>query len=225
MAASPTRVRRGARRLRIVVTAGPTREYLDSVRFISNASSGRMGFALARAAVQAGHDVTLICGPVSLTAPNHVRLVRVVTAEQMYLATRRAFVRADAAVFCAAVSDYRPARPLTRKAEKVRMARRIVLTPTVDIAASIGRIKRGRVMIGFALEDHDGRSKARRKLLAKRFDAIVLNSPANIDARDASAEVLEKGDRWVSWPRQSKAAMARRIIRLLERLDARRKTE
>lgn len=205
------------RRLHIVITAGPTREYFDSVRFISNASSGKMGYAIAEAARDAGHRVTLVSGPVSLDPPKGVRTLHVVSAAEMAAATKRAFRTADAAVFAAAVSDYRPRRTESKKRATPKGARTIALTPTEDIAASIGRIKGRRVTIGFALEDQNGRVRAARKMAAKHFDGIVLNGPSNVGAERASAEYLDRSGGWTRWPRQSKVALARRIVRVLER--------
>jgi phosphopantothenoylcysteine decarboxylase/phosphopantothenate--cysteine ligase len=207
----------GKRRLQIVITAGPTREYLDTVRFISNASSGKMGFAIAEAAAAAGHRVTLISGPVSLAPPSGVRLLRVISATQMALATKRAFRDADAGVFAAAVSDYRPKRRAASKAPKSTSAAKLSLEPTEDIAAAIGRVKGDRITVGFALEDRLGKVRAARKRAAKNFDAIILNDPSNVGSDLAAADFLDRSGKWSHWPRQSKRAMARRIVRFLER--------
>ena len=166
--------------MKLLVSAGPTREFFDSVRFLSNASSGRMGYAIARAAALLGHEVTLVTGPVAIEPPRGVKVVRVVTSAEMAAACKRAFTRADAAVMAAAVCDYRPARHSARKMPKSNRSLRVLLEPTEDIAASLGRRKGRRVLIGFALEDHDGRTHAERKLRTKRFDLIILNGPANI---------------------------------------------
>lgn len=206
----------------IVVTAGPTREYLDSIRFISNPSSGRMGYAIATAAAKRGHDVTLISGPVSLRAPAKVTLVRTETGQQMAEATKRAFRNADAAIFAAAVCDYRPRKRLARKLPKRNEGMTIDLVPTQDIAATLGRRKGRRITLAFALEDHDGRAKAARKRLAKNADAILLNGPANIDSSRAKFEFLDADGQWHEWPEGTKAQVASRIIRAVERLQATR---
>jgi phosphopantothenoylcysteine decarboxylase / phosphopantothenate---cysteine ligase len=210
--------RRGSRRLHIVVTAGPTREYFDTVRYISNASSGKMGYSIAEAARDAGHRVTLISGPVSLRPPQGVRTIQVISAEQMAKATAREFRRADAAVFAAAVSDFRPAVTTRHKRPKARKPRMVKLEPTPDIAAEMGRNKGNRVTIGFALEEGSGRRKALAKLRHKKFDAIILNGLSNIGADRAGAEVFVAG-RWKSWAVESKVAIARRIVRLMELLS------
>jgi len=209
-------------KLKLVITAGPTREYFDTIRFISNPSTGRMGYAIAEAAAKAGHRVTLVSGPVEMAAPARVKLIRVETAEEMLRASRRAFAGADAAIFCAAVSDYRPKKRADKKLPKQMMNRRIELAPTPDIAATLGRSKGRRVTIGFAMEDHDGRAHAEKKLQRKHCDAIILNDPGNVGTDRASAEYLVRGGEWQVWPRSTKPQMARRIVQSLQRLWAAR---
>ncbi len=177
-----------------------------------------MGYAIAEAARDAGHHVTLISGPVELERPRGVTVVPVESASEMLKATRLAFRGADAAVFAAAVSDYRPRQRADIKGAKSTSGKRIVLVPTVDIAGSMGRVKGRRITIGFALEDHNGRAHAEGKLARKHLDAIILNSPANIGSRSATAELLRGGGTWTKWPRCTKAAMARRIVSELESL-------
>jgi phosphopantothenoylcysteine decarboxylase/phosphopantothenate--cysteine ligase len=170
-----------------------------------------MGYAIAEAARDAGHRVTLISGPVSLEPPRGVRTIHVISAEQMAKATARAFRAADGAIFSAAVSDYRPARRNATKLPKSRKALQVELKPTADIAASMGRIKGKRVTIGFALEDQAGRRHAEKKLRAKRFDGIVLNSPAVVGSNQAMVEFFD-GRNWEKWPRLNKKRVAERIV-------------
>ncbi len=205
--------------MNIVITAGPTREYLDTIRFLSNPSSGKMGFAIARAARQRGHHVTLVTGPVELPDPPGVRVVRVVTGREMSRAARAAFQSADAAIFAAAVCDYRPHRRADRKLAKSRQGLTLTLRPTEDIAAGLGRIKGDRITIVFALEDRAGRAKAARKLIAKRADGVLLNAPATIGAETASIEFLQRGASWQTWPAATKRQVAARIIRTLEQMQ------
>ena len=202
--------------MKLLVSAGPTREFFDPVRFITNPSSGRMGYAIAKAAAARGHEVTLVSGPVGIEPPAGVKLVSVVTAAQMAAACKRAFRRADAAVMAAAVCDYRPARRAGRKVPKTNRPIRVVLEPTEDIAASLGRRKGRRVLVGFALEDHTGRLHAERKLRAKHFDLIVLNGPANIGMDNAVVEFYSPARGWVGPVRGTKNAIARQIVRLIE---------
>ncbi len=218
MGARSSRSKSRRRRFRIVVTAGPTREFFDSVRFISNPSSGKMGYAIAESAAAAGHSVVLISGPVALGPPKGVRTVSVVTAAEMASATKEAFADADAAVFTAAVCDYRPRRRASRKVAKKGRGKSVELIPTEDIAASIGRIKGDRVTIGFAMEDHSGRAHAEKKLLRKNCDAIVLNGPGNVASDRAEVEFLARGGRWTRWAAGSKKRVAGRLVRELERL-------
>jgi phosphopantothenoylcysteine decarboxylase/phosphopantothenate--cysteine ligase len=209
------------RRLRIVITAGPTREFLDSVRFISNPSSGKMGYAVAEAALAAGHEVTLLTGPVDLEPPSGAKIVRVITAAEMAAAAKRAFARADAAVLAAAVCDYRPVRRARRKLPKKVRPFALALAPTVDIAALLGRMKGDRVTIGFALEDHDGRRHAGAKMVRKNCDAIVLNGPESVGSDVVSVEFLARGQRWERWREESKRAVAGRLVQAIERLTSR----
>jgi len=204
--------------MRLLVSAGPTREFFDSVRFITNPSSGRMGYAIAKAAAARGHEVTLVSGPVGIDPPKGVRLVAVVTAAQMATACKRAFRRADAAVMAAAVCDYRPARRAARKVPKSKHPIRVILEPTEDIATSLGQRKGRRVLVGFALEDHAGRFYAERKLRAKNLDLIVLNGPANIGSRTAKVEFYSPALDWSGPISGTKDAIARRIVRAIERM-------
>lgn len=208
--------------MRILITAGPTREYFDTVRFISNPSSGKMGYALAAAALRRGHAVTLVSGPVALAPPAGAKVVRVETAAQMAAASKRAFREADAAILTAAVCDYRPATRLHKKLKKSAEPLRLLLEPTEDIAASLGRRKGRRITIGFAMEDHDHRAHAVAKLARKRCDAVVLNGPENVGADRASVEVLIAAQGWQPGWQGTKRQVAGRIIRLLERLAAER---
>ncbi len=204
--------------LRILITAGPTREYFDSVRFISNPSSGKMGYALAEAAARRGHGVVLISGPVNLAPPDGVQLVAVVSAAEMFDASRRLFGDCEAAIMTAAVCDYRPARKLASKLPKQGRRRHVTLEPTRDICAHLGSVKRHRVVIGFAMEDHDHRAHAQAKLTRKRCNAIVLNGLENVGADRAVVEILTADGVWSGPVSGSKRRVADRIVRLAERL-------
>ena len=211
--------------MRILVTAGPTREYFDDVRFISNASSGRLGYAIAAEAARRGHHVVLISGPVGLPTPDGAELVPVVTGQEMLDACLNRFEDCDAAVMCAAVCDYRPASQAQGKAPKIRETHSVTLEPTEDICAILGQTKHGpehdRVVVGFALETHEGRARAEAKLRRKQCDAIVLNHPAGIGEDETTIEVFVPGEGW-SGPRSgAKADLAADLIDLLDRLAAR----
>lgn len=158
-----------------VVTAGPTREPVDAVRFLSNPSSGKMGFALARAARARGASVRLITGPVALERPAGIEVREVSTAAEMHRAVMELARDADAVIMAAAVSDFRPLEPSGRKIKKHEAPDHIRLEPTADILADLGRNTMGRVLVGFAAETDQVLEHARAKLKAKNLDLIIAN--------------------------------------------------
>ncbi len=161
---------------RLIVTAGATIEAIDPVRFISNHSTGKMGYAIAGELARRGAEVTLVSGRTALAVPAGVERVDVISAEDMYRATVERFEGSDGAVMCAAVADYTPKEVATQKLKKSDDDLRIELRRTKDIAATLGREKGGRVLVGFALESNDGEAHAQKKLREKALDFIVLNS-------------------------------------------------
>jgi phosphopantothenoylcysteine decarboxylase/phosphopantothenate--cysteine ligase len=210
--------------LRILITAGPTREYLDPVRYLSNDSSGRMGFALAGQAVRRGHRVTLVHGPVDLEPPAGAALVPVVSAAEMLRACRRVWRRHDVLLMAAAVADYAPARVRGTKLKKSARSLLLHLRPTPDVLAALSAERRaGQVVIGFALEDRDSRRRAAGKLKRKDLDAIVLNAPAAIAAPSSSIQVLTRDGRWTRIGWADKRVLAKAIVGLAERLAALRR--
>jgi phosphopantothenoylcysteine decarboxylase/phosphopantothenate--cysteine ligase len=165
---------------RVLVTAGPTYEPIDPVRFIGNRSSGKMGFAIAGAAAQRGADVTLISGPVALRTPRNTRRVDVATAAEMQVAVEREFPSADLVIMAAAVGDFAPVSPSQSKLKRENLGDdrlNIEFTKNPDILKTIGQRKRHQVIVGFALETDDELANARKKLEAKNLDAVVLNNP------------------------------------------------
>ena len=216
---SPRGPRSSRRRRRIVITAGPTREYLDAVRFLSNASTGRMGVDLARAAVRRGHEVTLVLGPTPLPAPRHVRTVRVVSTGDMLRAAREAVREADLVFFAAAPSDWAPRRRRRGKPAREGGAFSLELVPTPDIAATLARGKGRRIHVGFALEVTGGERRARAKQARKRFDAIVLNSPANFGEGGGEVRWIEAEDAPRLLEASSKARLATQILGLALALE------
>ena len=161
---------------RVLVTAGPTREALDPVRVLTNRSSGRMGYALARAAWLRGAEVTLVSGPAAVAPPPGVAVVPVRTTEQMAAAVADALPLADVLLMAAAPADYRPAAPLEKKARRGEGALKVELEPTPDIlSGTAGRRKKGAVIVGFALETGDAVAGATAKLASKRLDLVVAN--------------------------------------------------
>ena len=163
---------------RILITAGPTYEKIDPVRFIGNYSSGRMGLALAEECARRGAQVELVCGPVSLqTSHPAIHRTDVESAAQMYQAATERFPQADAAILCAAVADFTPAQVAENKIKREGDQLTLTLNPTRDIAKALGQMKReGQVLVGFALETNDERPHAQEKLTKKNLDFIVLNS-------------------------------------------------
>ena len=163
---------------KILITAGPTYEKLDPVRFIGNYSSGKMGIALAEECAARGAEVELVCGPVSIpTTHPGIHRTDVESAAQMYQATTTLFPEADAAILCAAVADFTPSAVADNKIKREGNRLTLELEPTRDIARELGQMKKpGQVMVGFALETNDEKSHAKEKLQKKNLDFIVLNS-------------------------------------------------
>lgn len=203
-------------RLRILVTAGPTRERIDPVRYLSSPSSGRMGFAVAARAARRGHRVTLISGPVDLAAPAGVRVARVETAAQMARAVDRAFASCDAVVMTAAVADYAPARTARAKIKKSNKPLVLRLVPTQDILAGLGRRKGSRVLVGFALETGRELRNAREKLMRKNLDLIVANRPESFGGPTIRAALLFRDGRVERLPVLRKDVLAGRLVREVE---------
>ncbi len=161
--------------IRCLITAGPTREFIDPVRFISNPSTGKMGFALAEAAVDAGWTVDLVAGPVGLEEPDGAILYPVVTAEEMYHQVDALFDACDILIMTAAVSDFRPIKSFDRKQKKEDASLTIECERTIDILKTVTERKVHQTVVGFAAETNDVESYARQKLESKRLDWIVAN--------------------------------------------------
>lgn len=212
----------------MLITAGPTREAIDDVRYISNRSSGKMGYAIASAALDAGCAVILVTGPVSIARPANIggrlRVIDVESASEMAAAAIPAFRNCDIAIHVAAVSDFRPKHRIRGKLKKRqalaagrgRLQLELVANP--DILRSCGRIKhKGQVLIGFALESSDGVQNARAKLHEKNLDFVVWNDPSALNAARSNVTVIGRnGERLPI--RDHKSKIARRLIALaLER--------
>lgn len=176
--------------MRILITAGPTREYLDDVRYLSNASSGRMGYALAEAALKLGHEVVLVTGPVDLRPPVGCEVHAVETTSQMRDACVASFRTCDGVIAAAAVCDYRPVRRIAGKIAKTGGPVTIEMIETDDVLAELGASKGSRWVVGFALEAENPRERALQKLRAKNCDWIVLNGPAAIGSATNEVELL-----------------------------------
>ncbi len=204
------------RPLRVLVNAGPTREFFDTVRFISNASSGRQGFAIAAAAVARGHQVVLVSGPVALADVPGVRMIRVTRAAELAEACKREFEGCDAAILTAAVCDYRPVEIHPHKLHKSARCRTVRLQPTEDICAALGAVKGERLLVGFAMDDHDARARAEAKLRRKNCDLIIQNGPQNIASDDVVITVLDRISGWGATRSGSKSEIAHFIVEWVE---------
>lgn len=203
--------------MNITITAGATREYIDPVRFISNASSGKMGYALARAAIKAGHRVTLISAPTNLRKPKEARVVEVKTSGEMLEAVKKCFPKSKCLIMAAAVADYKPKRPSRTKIKKGNAELTLELKPTQDILKwAGGHKKKNQLIVGFALEDRDLKANAEKKLCSKKLDMIVANAPAAIDADRSTVHIKTKDSGWITLSNKSKQTTAKKIIRLAE---------
>lgn len=206
--------------MRVLITAGPTREPLDPVRFLSNRSSGKMGYALARVAARRGHVVTLISGPVALRPPAKVSFVGVMTADEMLAVVKRHLSNSDALIMAAAVADWRPRRVRAQKIKKTKGPQVLHLEPTPDILKQLRSKKGRRVFIGFAAETERILSGARRKLAGKGLDLIVANDVSRPDAGfevDTNRVTLMDSSGGVqTLPLMTKMRVAARILDWLE---------
>ncbi len=203
--------------MRFLITAGPTREPLDPVRFLSNRSSGRMGYALAEAALAAGHAVTLVSGPVALAAPAGAELIRVETAREMFEAVRGRLGDCQVAVFCAAVADYRPVAAAAQKLKKSGGRLLLELEPTEDILGSARTVFGFQgYLVGFAAETERLVEHARAKLERKGCDLLVANDVAQpgigFDSDENEVMLCLPGGRTRVLPRQSKTDLARELV-------------
>ncbi len=209
---------------KILVTAGPTYEAIDPVRFIGNRSSGKMGFALANAAAQRGADVTLVSGPVSLQTPRNVKRIDVESARQMCEATIRYAKPADAVIMAAAVADFTPVSPAKQKIKKQKDSGglELRLTNTEDILRTLGAHNRGTVLVGFALETTDEVKNANEKLKSKNLDFIVLNSMsddgAGIGSDANTVTILHKNGRTERLKKLPKFDVANAILDRVKKL-------
>lgn len=204
----------------VLITAGPTHEKIDPVRFIGNYSSGKMGFALAEECARRGAKVKLVAGPVSINASERIERIDVETTEEMFDATVKAFDEADAAILCAAVADFKPAKVADNKIKRGENGLTLQLQPTHDIAAELGRRKkRDQILVGFALETNDEERNAKDKLQRKKLDFIVMNSTRNKGTTfgcDDNQVTIISNTTEKEFPKKPKTEVARDIIDELE---------
>lgn len=209
--------------MHILITAGPTREPLDPVRYLTNRSSGRMGYALAEAARDEEYEVTLISGPVTLPAPEGIHLVKVETAREMYEAVQKHLSKADAAIFAAAVADYRPVVKAEQKIKKGAETLTLELERTEDILGSARSVFGFKgCLVGFAAETEKLIEHAQDKLTRKGCDLIIANDVSQpgigFDSAENAVTLCLPGGRTQVMPRQSKAALAVELIQFISRL-------
>ena len=205
--------------LRCLVTAGPTREFIDPVRFISNPSSGKMGFALAQAALEHGWQVDLVSGPVALKAPEGVTLHKIVSGNEMYEKCRELFPSCDLFIMCAAVVDMRPKKIFDQKQKKDRIEWNVEFEPVIDILKTLSAKKTKQTVVGFAAETEQVRRHARRKLEEKRLDWIIANDVSGPDTAFESdsnrVEMYHNSGNSYKYGPDAKIEIARKIIERL----------
>ena len=208
--------------MKVLISAGPTREPIDPVRFVTNRSSGKMGYALAIAAKSACHDVCLVSGPVNLPPPEGIDLIKVETAEEMAKMMKRYAKFADLIIMSAAVADYRPKKAFTSK-QKIKKNQRslsIEFERTEDILASLGKSKRkGQILAGFAAETEKLIYNAKKKLIAKNLDWIIANDVSRKDiafeSENNEVVMLSRNGKKVKIPKNSKLKIASQIIKII----------
>lgn len=201
----------------ILITSGPTRQYIDPVRYLTNASSGRMGRALAEAALAAGHRVTVVSGPVDVEYPAGAEVHRVTSTEEMLETCLKIFPVCDGLIGAAAPCDYRPLRVATDKINKTGEPLSLRLVETPDVVATLGATKSDQWLVGFALETEDRRFKALVKLEKKSCDLIVSNGPEAMHSLENHVEIINREGQTVATFEGPKETVARGIIDVIQR--------
>ena len=202
--------------MRVLITAGPTREYLDDVRYLSNASSGKMGYAVARAVIDAGHDVVLVSGPVELHPPDGCEVHQIETTEELRRKCVELFPDCDGVIAVAAVCDFQPRERISGKIAKSGTAVTFEFVETADVLAELGRAKGNRWIVGFALESQDPRENALRKLKMKNCDCIVINDTSAISSSNNQVEILNPEGITVAHYSGSKESVAEELFRWIQ---------
>jgi len=202
---------------RILITAGPTRAAIDDVRFLTNGSSGRMALSLVRAARAAGHDVTVVSGPVAVAYPRGVRVVRVTTTADMLASCLDILPDVDGVIAAAAPCDFEPEKPVRGKIPRRGTTLTLRLRPTVDVIATLARRARGgQWMVAFALEPEADPQRALEKITTKRCDLIVVNGLTAVDAARTAVTVYDRSHACVGRRAGTKRAVAAWLVRLIE---------
>jgi len=200
---------------RILITSGPTRQYLDPVRYLTNGSSGRMGCALAVAMLERGHEVVVVSGPIDVAYPSRAEVHHIVSTEEMLAECRKLFPSCDGVVGAAAPCDYRPVKVKTNKIAKTGSPLELHLVETPDVVASLGAEKSHQWLVGFALETEDHRFRAITKMERKSCDLMVLNEPSAMNSLDNEVEILNRDGLVVATFSGTKSAVARGIVQVV----------
>ena len=201
---------------RILITSGPTRQYIDPVRYLTNASSGRMGAALAQAALDRGHQVSIVSGPVQIEYPSEARVAPVVSTEEMLAAAAEAFAHCDGMIGAAAPCDYRPRRVEPGKIAKTGEPLLLELVETDDVVATLAAEKGDRWVVGFALETADHRLRALAKLERKSCDLMVSNGVEAMHSETNSVEIIDPAGEIVRRASGAKQSVAREILEVID---------
>lgn len=210
------------RPMKILVTAGPTREPIDPVRFISNYSTGTMGYAVAKAAAKRGHSVILVSGPTSLNPPKLTKIINVITAEEMFKAVKRESKNVDCVIMAAAVADFRPVVCCKKKLKRVGSLKNLKLQKNIDILSWLGRQAHKKILAGFCMETENLLNNAKKKMDAKRLDIIVANKIDNtknaFGENKTSVIVLGPGNKKLVLRKRSKKVVAGILLDKIEKL-------
>jgi phosphopantothenoylcysteine synthetase/decarboxylase len=208
--------------MKFLITAGPTREPLDPVRFLSNRSSGKMGYAIAQAALDAGHEVILVSGPVCLQPPAKAHVLLVSTCDEMFDTVQQYLGEADCLVMCAAPADFKPAKFSAQKIKKQNAAMQIALAPTRDILTSLARPQKKIAIVGFAAETESLAENARKKLREKNCDLVIGNDASRMDtgfeSDDNELTLFYKSGIEQSFPRAKKKLLAKKLVKIFAQL-------
>jgi phosphopantothenoylcysteine decarboxylase/phosphopantothenate--cysteine ligase len=215
--------------VRFLITAGPTREPIDPVRYLSNRSSGKMGYAIAEAAIEAGHEVVLISGSVDIDRPRGAAVIPISTSDEMFVAVHQQARNCDVLVMCAAVADYKSAKVSKHKIKKRDANLSLELIPTRDILASLPKEDRDYVVVGFAAETENVETNARKKLQEKNCDVVVANDVSRNDSGMESDEnqvtILFRDGEMKTISRAPKKMVARELIKIFENVCEKRLTK
>jgi phosphopantothenoylcysteine decarboxylase/phosphopantothenate--cysteine ligase len=215
--------------VRFLITAGPTREPIDPVRYLSNRSSGKMGYAIAEAAIDAGHEVILISGSINIDRPRGAAVIPISTSDEMLGAVQQHAPNCDVLVMCAAVADYKPARVSKSKIKKRDANLSLELVPTRDILASLPKQDRQYLVVGFAAETENVEANARKKLQEKNCDVVVANDVSRSDSGMESDEnevtILFRDGEKKTISRAPKTIVARELIKIFENVCEKRLTK